>query len=355
MRSLERRRWSALLLAALLSMGIGGAQAPSQLRDRWRQTIHTARAPRVGRTVTLAGIGESEPAVYHYGPTLVCSDCHVMHGLPTGEAFPMLLRRDSALALCLLCHDGVPGIPDVVGPDTNDLAQRAAGAFADPGVWNPNGHNLGVGADDVCLLCHTGGDMLAVEVTCVDCHNPHGNGRPRNLQWASWPAGTPQLGLFINPGATGLDRYEAAEITYGTDGTDALREVTNICLDCHHVFSGEWYTGPNPEGSYYRHPVSESERNVACPIAQGVADGGSDPLHWLNGVGAGFDVPRLRFVGNPATNYAQASVVSGANNVFCLTCHRAHGSEFPFSLAWPPNPGGVGPGGCDQCHNKSGG
>jgi len=73
-------------------------------------------------------------------------------------------------------------------------------------------------------------------------------------------------------------------------------------------------------------------------------------------VGAGFAVPRVRFLGNPAWDFSQASVVSGQNNVFCLSCHRAHGSEYAFGLAWPPNtPYGTGPNGCDQCHNKSGG
>jgi hypothetical protein len=363
----------AAVLALLTQAASPAAETPlGDLKQRLRRVIHAPEA-RVAPSAQTRAPGEASAAAYHYQSTLICSDCHVMHysvqhsetdgspqSLPGGGPFPMLLKEDGSLGLCLLCHDGVAGIPDVVGADTNGLAERAGGFFEAPDTLNFHGHNLGSsGSDglhgsDACTRCHFGGDPATATVTCIDCHNPHGNGRPRNLQWVSDPDATPQLGLFIDPQATGLDRYEAGRVAYGTSGTVSLREVTNICLDCHHVFSGSYYTGPDGSGHYLRHPVSESERGVSVPVSLGDADGGTDSAHWVDGSGAGFDVPRLRYLGNPSTSYASATVVSSDNNVFCLTCHKAHGSQHPFGLTWENPTLGAGPSGCDQCHRKSG-
>ncbi len=372
-RNVRRVAAVAAVITLLAQAGSPAAETPlGDLKQRLRRTIHAPASGAATPTPARAP-GEASPAVYHYQATLICSDCHVIHysaqhsedggppqPLPGGGPFPTLLKEDGALALCLLCHDGMAGIPDVVGPDTNGLADRAGGFFEAPDTANPHGHTLGAPdstgshGSNVCNQCHFGGDPATATVTCIDCHNPHGNGRPRNLQWAADPEGTPQLGLFIDPAATGLDRYEAGHVTYGTDGTASLREVSNVCLDCHHVFSGSYYTGPDGSGHYLRHPVSESERGVAVPISQGDADGATDSAHWVGGSGAGFDVPRLRYLGNPSTNYAAATVVASGNNVFCLTCHKAHGSAHAFGLTWQNPDLGAGPSGCDQCHRKSG-
>ncbi len=333
------------------------------LKERLRQRVHPAAGPRTRQFKAQDGLPAGS-GPYHNGSYLHCSDCHIMHASKDGVGFngsasspagySGLLRAATSLEVCLTCHDGVSGIPDVVGADTNGMTDRAGGAFAAAGTVNPNGHNLGPAATDLCVRCHFGGDMQTAEVTCVDCHDPHGNGRSRNLQWASWPEGTPPLGLFVDPNASGTTRYEASHVAYGTDGTDNLREVTNICVDCHHVLSGAYYTDPNGNGHYEKHPVSETERGAVVPVSLGDAGGATDSAHWVAGSGAGFDVPRVRFLVNPATNYSSATAVSSQSNVFCLTCHRAHGSANGSSIVWPGNgDGSVGPSGCDQCHKKS--
>ena len=309
---------------------------------------------------------------YHNGASVVCADCHIMHASQThpyadgapgqneqvpyaNGANPRLIKAPDAVDLCISCHDGHTFAPDVVGADANGSVERSAGFFADPEVANARGHDLGRGlstdGSDLCFRCHfSSGDHK--KVTCIDCHNPHGNNVARNLQWASWPQGTPDLGLFVNPMAVTMTaRYEAGNVSYGTLNSSALREPSNMCLDCHHVFSGGYYIDPDGNGIHNRHPTYDSERAAPNSIDQGAGDGGSDPAHWEGGSGSGFwTTPRLRFVVSGAASYAAAKIVDArTNGVLCLSCHKAHGSDQAFALTFQLANGCSAPG-CDQCH-----
>lgn len=298
---------------------------------------------------------------YHNGETLRCADCHWLHAsasadslrLPAGSAAlelgSALLRSTDPIDVCLSCHDGSTGAPDVVGSDANGLRDRSAGFFAPPGAVNPCGHDLGrgveTGVEALCARCH-GGAGTRPAVTCLDCHDPHGNGRARNLRWAGAPDREAALGLFVDPAATGLERYEASRVSYGTLGSDMLREISSTCDDCHHALAGARGRGAE-DGPHVRHPSYDSEHGATNSIAQGNAA----PAHWLAGTGSGFEIPRVRTVVVGATSYAAGKSVDPARNgVFCLTCHRAHGSGTAFGLAWEIGPRGAAAPGCDQCH-----
>ncbi len=128
---------------------------------------------------------------------------------------------------------------------------------------------------------------------------------------------------------------------------------TSMCIDCHHVFSGS-YTDSDSNGIHERHPTYDSERISTNSIAQGATRGTTDPTHWQNGTGAGFtNTPRIRFVTNGATDFSASKVIDPSKNgVFCLSCHKAHGSQYAFSLTWNPA-GRTTADGCEQCHNKT--
>ncbi len=320
-------------------------------------------------------MGTEAGPTFHNGETLYCSNCHVMHASEQhpgdqsvpGGSYPMdytpsrnLLKASDPVALCLTCHDNVVGIPDVVGADVNGLVDRSGGHFALPGEMNARGHKLDYGLTtgdyDLCYRCHFAGTFATASVTCLDCHNPHGNNRPRNLQWASWPGGEPQLGLLESGASSGLSRYETSNVAYGTLNTDQLREVTTICIDCHHVFSGNSYIDPDGNGIHNLHPTYDSERSSLNNISQGGGSRGTtDPAHWTSGTGSGFaHTPRVRFVNNGAADFVSAQQVDpSVNGTFCLSCHKAHGSDNAFGLVWNPASGYFGEG-CEQCHNRTG-
>lgn len=319
--------------------------------------------------VGIAGINNA-----FHGSGLECEKCHTIHYSKNGDIppgadatgpFEYLLLKEHVTDLCLTCHDGQAGTPDVLGGDVNasSVSERAAGYFDDADVVNYRGHNLGldkVGPVDLCLICHFDGDFLTAKVCCIDCHEPHGKdpGSPdyryRNLQWASEPGGEPIITAFVKSGVSGIEVYDRANIGYTapTTETSSWREVTNVCLDCHHTLSGDHYTRKDvPGGTCVRHPNTDSENGAWEEINQH-GPPQTDPDHWEGGTGSGFDaLERLPFIVSGATGYYEPTNQAAIDvaEVFCLTCHKAHGSANSFSLRWSAASNSNG---CQQCHNK---
>lgn len=333
-------------------------------------------------SVFFLGMDAGIDAGFH-GTGLICNKCHTIHysengesppttgfgpdgtsGADSGGPFPHLLIKEHSTHLCLTCHEGgVMDAPDVYKDDSNNLTERSAGFFGDVDTLNANGHNLAEDYIDpsgsgVCLACHWSPTPFnEVKVGCINCHEPHGRDptnpdyRYRNLQYAAMPGSEPIITAFVNPSATGLNVYERSNIGYAAPNNSTWREVTNICLDCHHTFSGYSYTreGNSETGHPIRHPNTDSEHDVWEPINK-YSDWSTDPVHWENGTGIGFAIDRLPFIVKGATSYTEATTAAQNNEVFCLTCHKPHGNDNNSAMRWSYRENSSV--GCQQCHNK---
>ncbi len=291
------------------------------------------------------------PGEYHFGATLNCSDCHVSHASISHDANGLVLnaaqtasihlvKGSSVSDMCLGCHDSQPGIPDVLGNDINnpseryDGTERAAGQFSDEKGDNWKGHNL-PGQGDIS----SGG--------CISCHDPHGNSNYRNLRALD---GADEGAIaFVNPMASGLERYQRSNVGYVKNIGDKL------CAQCHDLGMPEKMIAPGASGRFHRHPSSGKDMIIT------VTGENCNAKHWVTGEGSGFmvdgsSVPRVPFAMNTATDFTMATAVSADNEVFCLSCHKAHGSAHAFGMQWSyGNSGGLmSSSGCNQCHNVSG-
>lgn len=323
--------------------------------------------------VGLVAIGV-EAGDYHNSP-IVCSDCHVMHAMTThgivtynaGAGFVYLLKQTNTNTLCLSCHsaDG----PNAI---TRPLVADAIGGDSICG----GGFNLGKSNGSVYTLVAAGTDYVdsrghdlynsAVDqpeppgepgtgedwddgvnyMRCTTCHNQHGNSNYRNLQTDPNPNNPDIASCSITVPASGYTVSEWADTSVWQDtGVMTVTDMSIFCQDCH-----QWFG-----------PAAASAGGVYDVPAEYDADGRVD-----NAAGANTHHP-VDFVLTAAvqTNYDAVSGGGGdtyplvnstdvRDAVFCLTCHRAHGTANNDSLRFDPTVAFLngGPEACQVCHDK---
>jgi hypothetical protein len=293
--------------------------------------------------VTLALALAASPRVasgggWHRDESLVCGDCHTMHNSERGAAMryddgspaspaPLLLRAATANALCVHCHDGSKSdAPDVMGEKSAayDAVDPAAGAFPDVyGLSSASSHDLGLPNP----VLPPEGDT-AVVVSCTTCHEPHGNTNYRNLRYS--PSGTNRnpplevnvVSVIAPDGSNPAEAYASANQKY-------VSGMTRWCLDCHN--------------RYDESDLHPSDRALSGAVF-------ADYAWWATQTFAN----RVR-VENPTD--PTPLVPSTDDRVFCLSCHKAHGS--PIRSGQVPAPRGLIyadgetlDSTCAQCHDK---
>jgi predicted CXXCH cytochrome family protein len=286
----------------------------------------------LGTASLICLAGSLSAGGWHAGANNRCSDCHTMHNSEAGapmrydnEALPSstLLRHASAVTLCIYCHDGSnTSSPDVIAPQTAG-SDAAGGAF--PDTWSsPTGRAHILGSADPIV---PPGGSKAVVLTCVTCHAPHGSPSYRNLTLD--PAGT---GGSFPVSAKERVASNGSNITqaYGAANIVDKAGMSAWCGACHGNFHGRSTDAEGTASPWLRHPQDQAISGSAR----------ADYAYWLGTV-----TNRVR-VQSPADD----DVPSADDQVFCLSCHKAHGSMHRAAVihADEARLGST----CAQCHNK---
>jgi predicted CXXCH cytochrome family protein len=275
-----------------------------------------------------AGAGD-----WHRAGSLRCSDCHTMHnskgGLPMRYDLevapaPSLLRADGATALCLACHAGR-------GPSST------APNVAQPSNWEPPGGGFPADLADPLGRAHGLWPFAVVPpqgtepvvMTCVACHDAHGNEGYRNLRTAPSGRGgavpAPVVRQAVAATGSNPDQvYLRSNVTY-------VSGMSQWCVDCHDLITAEHVSGGT--ALLASHPWDRT-------IGAGAASGVTDLAAWMGAV-----TNRV-----PVQNALGLAPPNDTDQVFCLSCHKAHGSPNEAALIYAD--GLTMTSTCQQCHNQ---
>ena len=331
----------------------------------------------------------SSTMAFHDTAKLVCNKCHTMHysedgtdpimaaqasnvsGVSpvTGGPNPHLLYYASITDLCLACHSGDVGA-DIDGETAwsvySATVPTPGGDFAESnGVGiTGNGHNpyytsstittSFIGADEVTgkELTPPGNDgQVLAKWTCTSCHSAHG-GSSECFEYRN-------LKLVVNNGdgsdtddvdvdsTIGSDNNDEADPPNGSQynvyrnfaPTDYSTKFGAWCGACHGEFHGDEtndldiYTG----GNWVRHPT-----------AYAIGDLGGTGKNY-----SGIYDPLVPLVAGPSDTWTPggtSDAVDGDEEVFCLSCHKAHATDEKNLMRWASD--AVGNTSCNKCHKK---
>lgn len=335
---------------------------------------------------------------YHNAGLLQCNDCHTMHyseggatptqanGFPvdadSGGPFPKLLVKDNITDICLSCHgdSGVgggndanapivynsasPGSDGLPGGDFDYSATDTSGNAASAPVGkghNPAGKtgaqsayfDLDIkngGASGIIPPGNSSAALVAGKFDCTSCHEPHGPLAGGTNHYAFR-----MLLKSVNGDTTSFSSDSilsvawSNESTAGADGADLANAVstTNMnvyrggfsrwCSSCHPDFHGTSADANMNDGTdWLRHPTKEGIGST-----------------YAGNYGTNYDptYPLLK-VGGAWTKTAVGAIAS-TDQIFCLSCHQAHASNYPNAVRWNQSSASA-QGQCNKCHQKGG-
>ncbi len=309
----------------------------------------------------------AETGAFHDAANLQCGKCHTMHAseggtLPTmpGDSGAMtgpntqLLFKDNVTDLCLVCHSNPTLAPDVfdAGIETPGGDFNYSGAVSN----QAKGHNPGgtssnesgsIKIDTTFSLTPPGGSALT-RWTCVECHDEHGetseafmfrNLKKRGLTSGEFVAGDSEESDIWDGSTANLAQSSTNHNVYKTASTiSSSAGFGKWCATCHGSFHGGAVTESNvgDNTNWIRHPTA-----TALPSGYitnyGTTSSYLYPLETNN---------------SNASTTAEWTLTQGSEAVTCLSCHKAHATNYANATRWD-NAGASGNGtGCNKCHAK---
>ena len=317
----------------------------------------------------------AETGAFHDAAHLQCNKCHAIHYSEDGTAPTeangfgtdadtdgsslRLLLKENTTDLCLSCHDDADVAPDVFGAGVEtpggDFGQSGATADRAKG-HNPGGtsgnESTNIKIDTDLGLTPPGGTALA-EWTCISCHDGHGD-TDRAFTFRN---------LLKNPGGLLADALDStvfvaadgeesdiwdgsgANVAQSPTNHNVYRTGTTIgkevgfgtwCATCH----GDFHHGAEPNApedvAWTHHPTAMALPNEYI-ANYGTTSSYLYPLETSN---------------SSAGTTAEWTLAQGKEGVTCLSCHRAHASDYANATRWDNGAAsGVGTG-CNKCHAK---
>ena len=337
--------------------------------------------------VGLVAMGGSAVYAFHHGGVAECSGCHSMHD-PLGG---YLTQGSDPSSTCLNCHITSSTTPSSYHVATADatMPPGTAPTQLTPGgdfgwlkktytwsVWGStnaeagqtHGHNIvasdyGYVADSQNTTAPGGGSLLAEDLSCTSCHDPHGklrrlvggtiddSGAPiidsGSYKTSPEPAAGEAVGVYRLLAGQGYGEFDNAQDppaaiapnSYNRSEQDDQTRVAygagmgDWCASCHpnmHV------GGPNTV-----HPIDDT-------LGTAIADNYDDYI----GSGDTSGVPASSYLslvpfGEASTDYVALKALANSDDsdlngpsanslVSCLSCHRAHASGFEYAMRWNP-------------------
>ena len=357
------RKWLVFIITLVLIAWGGSVQAAVQ---GWCAECHTMHYSQQGKQPGESGF----PSTYPYnlwtgtsGPynaLLVdsCIGCHSGSSAIKGTAIPVVLHTSdptntgpgSTLAggdFYWVASSG--GADDTKGHNVSGIAGQDSNIGYDPPGWDPNatsGFTWGQVA--------SGASNWTQQLTCAGTYGCHGDhtestdagairgahhGDDSCLKAATLNVSAQGSSVTTSyrflAGIKGIEdsdwEYTATDGTtdhnqyYGVDGNSNYSNkatISYLCAECHGIFHKD--TGSS--SPWLRHPT-----DITLPSTTS-----KEYYAYNGGSGTDNDYDILAPVGSDLSGGVEAKVTPGSSDaiVLCVSCHRAHGSEYPDLLRW---------------------
>ncbi len=286
--------------------------------------------------------------------TDACAGCHRTHT----AASPALLVASGA-SLCYTCHGSTATGADTNVVDGVYLARDAVTESPAEGVVNRglrgggfftawmDGDQDGVVAGQAVTSAHDGDHLIAwgngplgsgpgatgFSLTCISCHDPHGNGQYRSLKPIPDGSGAP-LPVSVPDEAPKTYTIASPDGNYlGENYGDRAASLSQWCSQCHtryYATTGSGHTSSGDPIYTYRHPTDNTPC-VRCHLAHGTSALMVEPA----GVSVLFPDGSAA-----ASDAARSALLRLDDRRVCFGCHLN------------PQTGFVNDGSCTRCHNQ---
>jgi predicted CXXCH cytochrome family protein len=355
-----------LACAAIVALSFGSAYAFHSGGVAECSGCHSMHSPKAGGSFLLVGSDQSS----------TCLTCHE-HAGDTGPSSYHISTASADMAAGLT-GPGAPPKQRTPGGDFGWLKKTYSWTLSgatETETGESHGHSI-VAADNGYAAASTaaapGGSFPSAQLSCVSCHDPHGQyrrlsggsiakaGAPIKASGsyngtANEPTSSEAVGVYrllagsgytkggvtFNgvPAAKAPSTYNQSEaadqvrVAYGAGGVaTAAGQATwgNWCGTCHSAM--------HSSGNYV-HPVDQSLGSTIAGLYGSYVKSGD-----MAGTAASSFSSLAPFATSSADYAALATLASNtdaqlggpvtADQVTCLSCHRAHASGFPHALRW---------------------